>query len=126
LTHPGAGRNRARLARLPWDGQAKKLEEAARHWASGAGANDEELAQDLERFGLPPDAFEGGAEPETCEVWPENWPAVELFLGCATQWRVDGMSGAVLGLDYQGVEALMRIRRVRDRAALFDDLQIME
>lgn len=59
-------------------------------------------------------------------MWPENWPAVELFLGCATQWRVDGMSGAVLGLDYQGVEALMRIRRVRDRAALFDDLQIME
>ncbi len=59
-------------------------------------------------------------------MWPENWPAVELFLACATQWRVDGMSGAVLGLDYQGVEALMRIRRVRDRAALFDDLQIME
>lgn len=36
-------------------------------------------------------------EPEV-EVWPENWPAVELFSSVSTQWRV-GAAGAI-GLDY--------------------------
>ena len=32
------------------------------------------------------------------EVWPENWPAFQLFAEIATQWRV-GMNGPT-GLDY--------------------------
>jgi len=50
---------------------------------------------------------------------------VGLFLRLSTQWRY-GMMGGVLGLDYPGVEALLRIERVKDRAAVFVGLQIME
>lgn len=32
------------------------------------------------------------------EVWPENWPAFQLFAEIATQWRI-GMNGPT-GLDY--------------------------
>ena len=45
-----------------------------------------------------------------------------------TQWRV-GMAGAI-GLDYAGVEAAIRLRRLargkRERAQLMADLQVME
>ncbi|MCC7413315.1 MAG: DUF1799 domain-containing protein [Gammaproteobacteria bacterium] len=64
--------------------------------------------------------------PELCHVWPENWDALALFLACATQWRV-AMGGAI-GLDYAGVEAVMRMQRVAigRRAALLTDVQIIE
>jgi len=58
-------------------------------------------------------------------VWPGNWRALELFFGCRTQWRV-GPQGGVLGLDYQGVAALFRMRRVKDQEAMLADLQVME
>lgn len=32
------------------------------------------------------------------EVWPENWPAVRVFIEMGTQWRMS-MSGPI-GLDY--------------------------
>lgn len=34
--------------------------------------------------------------------------------------------GGVTGLDYSAVESVMRIRRMRGRAALFDGLRVME
>ena len=73
-------------------------------------------------FGFLPDDFDGGV----LEVWPENWPAVSLFMDCATQWRVS-MSGAY-GLDYQAVKAVMDIRGISgaDAAAVFDDILILE
>jgi 3-keto-L-gulonate-6-phosphate decarboxylase len=58
-------------------------------------------------------------------VWPENWRAFELFVGCRTQWRV-GPAGGVLGLDYQGVAAVFRMKRVKDQEAMLADLQVME
>jgi len=64
-------------------------------------------------------------EEEAFEVWPENWRALELFLACRTQWRVGAM-GAVLGLDYQGVAAVFRMKKVRDQEAMLADLQVME
>lgn len=65
-------------------------------------------------------------EPEAFEVWPENGPALELFLAAGTQWRHD--RNGPTGLDYAAVEALMRLRRTRkrDRADLLADVQIME
>jgi hypothetical protein len=59
------------------------------------------------------------------EVWPENWPALDLFLALGTQWRIGPLGGA-LGLDYQGVHAAMRMMKVKDRAVMFDDLHVME
>jgi hypothetical protein len=50
-------------------------------------------------------------------LWPENVPAWLFFRACSTQWR-HGFNGPT-GLDYAGVEVLMRRLRVpfrrRDR-----------
>lgn len=39
------------------------------------------------------------------EVWPENWPAFELFTRITTQWNV-GMGGLV-GLRYEALYPLL-------------------
>jgi hypothetical protein len=61
---------------------------------------------------------------EHFEVWEENWPAVEMFLRCQTQWRTT-MNG-LLGLDYGAVAWLLRLYEVEDPRALLEDLQVME
>lgn len=48
-----------------------------------------------------------------------------LFLSLSTQWTIGAM-GDVLGLNYPGVEVVFRIKRVHNRASMFDDLQVME
>jgi hypothetical protein len=58
------------------------------------------------------------------EVWEENWPAVEMFLRCQTQWRV-GVNG-ILGLDYGPVAWLFSLYAVEDPRSLLEDLQVME
>ena len=55
-------------------------------------------------------------------VWPENWPAVELFLRCQTQWNTS--VGGVTGFDYSSVIALVNMYAYD--VAVFEDLQIME
>ena len=62
--------------------------------------------------------------PQDFEVWPDNWPAVEMFLRCQTQWRTT-MSG-VCGLDYSAVEWLFRLYEVEDQPTVLEDLQVME
>lgn len=59
-------------------------------------------------------------------MWDTNWKSVETFLDCATQWRVAAGFGAVarLGLDYAGVDALLRRRGLSDQ--VFEDLCVME
>jgi hypothetical protein len=46
-------------------------------------------------------------------LWPENVPAWQFFLACRTQWR-HGFNGPT-GLDYAGVECLMRQLRIGPR-----------
>lgn len=58
------------------------------------------------------------------EVWEENWPVVEMFLRCQTQWRTT-MNG-VLGLDYGAVAWLLRLYEVEDQRSMLEDLQVME
>jgi hypothetical protein len=58
------------------------------------------------------------------EVWEENWPAVEMFLRCQTQWRPT--MGGVCGLDYTAVEWLFRLYEVENQPAVLEDLQVME
>ena len=62
--------------------------------------------------------------PEDFEVWPENWPAVEMFLRCQTQWRTS-MNG-VVGIDYGALAWLFRLYEVEDPRSLLEDLQVME
>lgn len=48
----------------------------------------------MEQAGFLPEDYEG----DEVEVWPENWPALQVFCRLQTQWRV-GANGAT-GLDY--------------------------
>lgn len=83
-------------------------------------------------MGAPPEVIDEAcrrAEPEEeiCDVWEENWNSVLFFLCLKSQWVLGGMGGYV-GLNYPGVESVMRIKRVpvKDRESLFEDVQIME
>jgi hypothetical protein len=64
------------------------------------------------------------ARTDDFEVWEENWPVLEMFLRCQTQWRTT-MSG-VLGLDYGAVAWVLKLYEVEDQRALLEDLQVME
>ncbi|TFF20543.1 hypothetical protein E3C22_16680 [Jiella endophytica] len=59
-------------------------------------------------------------------VWVVNWRTVLAFLACATCWRfAAGMSGMIrLGLDYAGVDVMLRRRGYDD--VDFADMQLME
>ena len=109
----------------------KKLELVARASALGqiesAAARDQEDAEVDEAaaaFGLIPVRAEEVAEP--LYLWPENLLSWNLFIAVSTQWIV-GANGAV-GLNYPGVEVVMRKWRIRrkDEQRLFSDIQAME
>ena len=72
-------------------------------------------------FGL---ALPEQARTDDFEVWEENWPVLDMFLRCQTQWRTT-MSG-VLGLDYAAVAWVLKLYEVEDQRALLEDLQVME
>jgi hypothetical protein len=59
-------------------------------------------------------------------VWPENWPAFEVFHRLQTQWRVGGVGPT--GLDYNVLFVLLDRKRLNDED--FDqfvaDIQVME
>jgi hypothetical protein len=65
-------------------------------------------------------------EEESFELLPENEPAAEIFLACATQWRLAGMSGIPTGMDYAGVQAAIALMGATPSPALFDELRDME
>lgn len=73
-----------------------------------------------------------GFEPEdyVCDpidVWPENWPAWNLFVRVGTQWRTAGM-GSYIGLDYGPLFTLMDRQGLQGQAwqDMFDDIQTIE
>lgn len=82
------------------------------------GPSDEELAQ----CGL----LREDVQVDEVEVWPENWPALDLFAALATQWRV-GMNGAT-GLDYSAVPVVMDLHGIKPEARreCFEDVRVME
>lgn len=57
-------------------------------------------------------------------VWPDNWPVLDVFLKCNTQWRT-GFNGAY-GLDYSVLPWLFEMCSVKDHKQAFKDIQIME
>lgn len=65
-------------------------------------------------------------------MWPENWPAVELFLRCSTQWRAGEPSAlgpcGVYGLDYAVVLSLgsLYLSPEAEMRDVLEDLQVME
>lgn len=114
------------MARIADRDQAKKLTDAARHWAGG-GVKDE-MAADLAVMGADQSIIDAVLESSPTpdfEVLEENWPAVSMFMRLQTQWIVGGM-GAFIGLNYQSVEFLFRIEGIEDQRELLADLQVME
>ena len=63
---------------------------------------------------------------EDFQVMPENWAAVRVFLGMATQWRRAGMSGVPTGLDYAALPVVAGALAVAADADLLFRLQILE
>lgn len=59
-------------------------------------------------------------------MWPDVYPAVQLFIDVLTQWRVS-MTG-LTGIDYIALFAVMDIRDIprAERSAMFDDIREME
>ncbi len=66
---------------------------------------------------------------EAFGVWPENGPALDRFLACATQWRAAAatLSGIVwIGLDYAGCGVALDRLGLAMTPAAWSDLQQME
>lgn len=59
-------------------------------------------------------------------MWPENWPAWQLFQQLAGQWRAG--VGGVYALDYTALFMRMERMRLADDAwdALFQDVRVLE
>jgi|688.fasta_scaffold52746_2 hypothetical protein len=95
--------------------------EAAEHWAGGSVVDD--TAADAAAMGIPlPDLPDASAED--FDVWPENWPTVEMFLRVQTQWRTS--MGGVIGLDYTALAWVLKLYEIEDQRSLLEDLQVME
>ena len=66
----------------------------------------------------------------TVEVWDDHWTAFCIFRACGTQWRVLATRTALLhlGLDYPGVDVVMRrlLPPEIDGRAVFADVMAME
>nr|WP_281242931.1 DUF1799 domain-containing protein [Halomonas muralis] len=96
-------------------------------WWAGAGRVEDQTDDDAKRLGL--DQSEQPAKQDSaCEVWPEHWQALNVFLACRTQWRViAGMGGVQYqGLDYTALESIMRMKGVDDTSAVLEQVQHME
>lgn len=95
----------------------------------GGKENNDEVAADIEAFGLPAEALQHieASTPESdFEVLPENWPVVDLFMRVQTQWKFSGF-GTMTGLDYNGVDVVMRRAGIQDPdGSIFTGLQVME
>jgi hypothetical protein len=95
------------------------------HWFHGAGGASKELLADFAAYGAtpPPELL----ERKDCPIWPENAPAVELWLRCGTQWRSPEPTG-ICGLDYAIVLAMakMYLTPETDLNSVLEDLQVME
>ncbi len=73
--------------------------------------------------------------PDDFDLWPEHWAAWNVYLGCGTQWRkrvvpMGLQQGLTVweGLDYPGVEVVMRRYRVPEERfdEVFSHLQVLE
>jgi len=66
----------------------------------------------------------GSQKPKHFEVWPENWPALCLFIRCQTQWRTD--NGCRTGLIYSELLAIGSLYSVENLGKVVEDVQVIE
>lgn len=93
----------------------------------------------MKRAGAPDHVIQAQLRLQEDTVFPvlqPNWPIVDFFFACRTQWRVGtigaaGMAGTLLrpiylGLDYAAVAVIAKVHRFKlDREAMLR-LQLME
>lgn len=67
------------------------------------------------------------SKTELFGVFKENWQALEVFIASSNQWRYAPMGGLV-GLDAQGVLAVMQMHGVdkKNQAHLFEQIRRIE
>jgi len=66
----------------------------------------------------------GSQAPKVFDVWPENWPAVELFMRCQTQWRTD--NGQRTGLIYSELIGIGNLYSVENLGKVVEGVQVIE
>lgn len=86
------------------------------------------MAADFAALGVIVEAEE--EDDGAFEIWDVNWKSAMAFVACQTQWRLAVGFGVSswLGLDYAGVEVVLRsrFRNSRTRSRVFEDLRVME
>ena len=70
-------------------------------------------------MGLPDDYF---TVPD-CEVWPEHWPALKMFMIASDQWRIAGER--YVGLDLNVLLQLLRLYNVKHKRQVVEDVQVI-
>lgn len=70
-------------------------------------------------------ALEAQQEKASQVIFPENWNIWQAFLKVSTQWS-RGPSGAVDALDYQRVEAGLRLAGIELTPEDFEQLRVIE
>lgn len=66
---------------------------------------------------------EGYLTAPDCDVWPEHWNVLELFLLCQDQWRIAGES--FLGIDLGVVLQVADAYAVKNKRQLVEDVQVI-
>lgn len=85
--------------------------------------------EDLKAFGAPNEivcASQMGGDNDKFGVYLSGADAFNLFMACTTQWHMAGQTAVVVGLDYTGVDVVMRNLRIRRDPVLWERLQAME
>lgn len=114
--------------RDPQWGAPGKLKAAARHWADQRCGGRDELAQDLEDFGLADQIKPVDDAP--FGVWPENEATVGAFLALEGRWQIGKTAGGAERLrmpsgTIKDTLQLMGVKR-RDWPDVFNGLMVME
>lgn len=101
-------------------GKADNLEAAARAFYAKAASTAPPIA--MVGFNI----FAVAAnEAAAVEVWPENWPALNIFCQLQTQWNTSGMGGRT-GLRYEALYPLLDRLDPDDWEPTFSDVRTME
>lgn len=59
-------------------------------------------------------------------IRPDNWETIQVFLGCSTQWEYNDFNGRRRGLNYPGLESVIRNYQIEEPEICFCEVQTME
>lgn len=93
--------------------------------------DNDELASALAAFGASQADIDVALAQEPDQdflLWPDNQMAIDVLMAMQTQWRVGGMAGLLVGLDYNVLPFVFRQVGVKaeDEAQVFGGLRIAE